>query len=243
MPYRRLPNTDNSRLNALKTAYNKGKELPPFKLSYSQSTFHKVQSFLPSFEKAIIEQKQAYNAQINKNQDYMQALKKAKLYISHFIQVMNMAIARGELTPAVRKFYGLKEDSKKLPNLNTESEVIQWGENIIQGESIRTMKGQSPITNPTIAVVKVRYENFMDAYRFQKTLQTRNNRALSKLAELRDEADEIITSVWNEVEEAFIKFPEDEKREKAADYGIVYVFRKNEINKNDLIESSNLNLV
>jgi len=239
MPYRRLPNTDNSRLNALITVYTKGKEIPPFKLAFTQSTFQRVQSFLPSFEKAIIEQRQAYNAQIKKNQDYMQALKKAKLYISHFIQVINMAIARGELPPSVRKFYGIEEDCKKLPNLNTESEIVQWGENIIQGESIRTMKGQTPITNPTIAVVKVRYENFMDAYRFQKNLQSRNTRALNKLAEMRDEADDIIVNVWNEVEDKFSSLQEDQRREKASDYGVVYVFRKNEMEKSNISKPSN----
>ena len=240
MPYRRLPNTDISRLNALKTAFQKGKEIPPFKLAFTQSTFQRVQSFLPSFEKAMIEQKQAYNAQIEKNQEYMNAYKKAKLYISHFIQVMNMAITRNEISPSIRKFYGIEEDQKKVPDLNTENEIIQWGENIIQGEQIRTMKGQSPITNPTIAVVKVRYENFMDAYRFQKTLQKRNTRALNALAELRDEADDIIVKIWNEVEEAFKDMPEELKRENAQKYGLVYVFRKNELSKTDLIQSDKL---
>ena len=240
MPYRRLPNTDISRLNALKAAFQKGKEIPPFKLAFSQSTFQRVQSFLPLFEKAMIEQKQAYNAQIEKNQEYMNAYKKAKLYISHFIQVMNMAIIRNELTPTIRKYYGIEEDQKKVPDLNTENEIIQWGENIIQGEQIRTMKGQSPITNPTIAVVKVRYENFMDAYRFQKTLQKRNNRALNALAELRDDADDIIVNIWNEVEETYKEMPEELKRENAQKYGLVYVFRKNELNKTDLIQSDKL---
>ena len=60
MPYRRLPNTDVARLRALRTAYTIGKELPPFKLAFSQSTLQKIQSFLPSFEKILLECKHAY---------------------------------------------------------------------------------------------------------------------------------------------------------------------------------------
>jgi len=52
MPYRRLPNTDSARIKALKAAYKKGKELPPFKLAFSQSTFVKVELFINSCQKS-----------------------------------------------------------------------------------------------------------------------------------------------------------------------------------------------
>jgi hypothetical protein len=42
---------------------------------------------------------------------------------------------------------------------------------------------------------------------------------------MRAEADEIILDIWNEVEEYFAGYPEDIKRERAAEYGVVYVFR------------------
>ena len=96
MPYRRLPNTDNARHKALIKAYEKGKDTPPFKLAFSQSTYQKIVSFLPGFEKKIIHQRSALSKQIERNKDYHSLQKKAKLYISHFIQVVNMAIQRGE---------------------------------------------------------------------------------------------------------------------------------------------------
>ena len=40
---------------------------------------------------------------------------------------------------------------------------MSWGKRIIEGEEFRIRKGASPITNPTIAVVKVRFENFLEA--------------------------------------------------------------------------------
>jgi len=238
MPYRRLPNTDSSRLKALKNALKMGKDLTPMDLAFKQSTFQSVRSFLPKWEKAITEHKTTYDIQIKNNKEYQKKLKKAKLYISHFIQVVNMAIIRGEIQPAVRVYFGIEEDNSKLPNLNTETDVIEWGKNLIDGGQKRKLKGYSPITNPTIAVVRVHYDNFLEAYKFQKMLQKNHARALSNLADLRDEADKIILNVWNEVEENYNELPEDLKREKAQEYGLVYVYRKNEIGRISLFKDS-----
>lgn len=238
MPYRRLPNTDVARLRALKIAYVKGKELPPFKLAYSQAAFTKVQAFLPLFEHALLVHKSAFNNQVSKSKDYVNALKKAKLYISHFIQVINMAIARGDMPTNVRNYYGLEDYENKVPALNTESEVLKWGEGIIKGEADRTRKGMAPVTNPTIALVKVRFEDFKDSYNFQKTLQKNNNRTLQELAKLRDEADTLIAKVWDEVENNYKELPDELRREKAKEYGLIYVFRKNEIKNISMLEDA-----
>jgi len=231
MPYRRLPNTDAARLKALKQAYQKGKELPPFKLAFSQYTFNKVQAFLPNFEAVVRLYKNTYSVAITKSRDYPAIYKKAKLYISHFIQVMNMAIARGELPPHIRMLYGMDESDNKLPDMNTEAEVIKWGEQVIAGETERLRKGMTPVTNPTIALVKVRFEQFLDAYHLKKINQKNNIRILNNVVGLRTQADEIILNVWNEVEKSFADLPEDKMREKAAEYGVSYVYRRNELRR------------
>jgi hypothetical protein len=231
MPYRRLPNTDAARLKAMKAAYLKAKELPPFKLAFSQSTFQKIQSFLPLFEKNVSESKFSYANQVKKSKEYQQHLRKARMYISHFIQVMNMAIQRGEQPALIRSYFGMSESDSRLPSLNSEEAVLKWGEKIIAGEQERSKKGLSPITNPTIALVKIRYEHFKDAYHSQKTIQKSTNRYVQELAELRKSADEIITIVWDEVENTYKNLPEDLRREKCIEYGLVYVYRKNELSR------------
>ena len=236
MPYRRLPNTDVARLKALKQAYQKGKELPPFKLAFSQSTFNKIHAILPNFEAAVRLYKNTYAVTVAKGRDYPANFKKAKLYVSHFIQVMNMAIARGELHPNIRTFYGLDENDNKVPEMNTEAELIKWGEQVIAGESERMKKGMTPITNPTIAVVKVRFQQLMDAYHAKKINQKNNIRILNDVVALRTQADEIILNVWNEVEKHFSNLPDNIMREKAVEYGVAYVFRRNELRQTDVIQ-------
>jgi hypothetical protein len=65
-------------------------------------------------------------------------------------------------------------------------------------------------------------------------LQNITNRASMKVAELREQADQLIQEMWNEVENSLLHLSDDEKREKASEYGIVYVYRASEQKKNEV---------
>ena len=141
----------------------------------------------------------------------------------------------------VRTYYGMVGD-KKSPSLILESELLEWGKKMIEGEHQRVLHGGNPLYNPSIAVVKVKFDQFVDAYHFQKTLQSNTVRWTQKVAAMRDEADEIILEIWNEVEEYFASYPEEIKRERAADYGVVYVFRPMEKQRTEVGVRGRLNL-
>jgi len=237
MPYRRLPNTDTARLKSLNSAFSKGKDLPPFKLAFSAGSFRKMQSSLPQFKMAISEHKNSMNLQAEKNKEYQKRLRKARLYISHFIQVVNMAIARGEMTPETRNYFGFEEDERKVPSLSSEEDVIMWGKKIIEGEQKRRNKGMNPVTNPTIAVVKVHFDKFLEYHNYQKGLKERTQKAQDLLNDKRSMIDNVIQQVWNEVEHTYQDLPEEMRREKAMEYGLVYVFRKNELNNSTLFQT------
>lgn len=231
MPYRRLPNTDAARIRAMEQALAMGKELPPFKLAYKTDTFVKLQAFLPTFIHNHHLQRQSYNKKVSSNKDYQELLKKAKTYINHFLRVMSMAVQRKDLRHDTPEFFGLNNGNSCLPVVNTENDVIQWGKKILEGEAARLRMGRTPVSNPTMAVVKVHFENFLDAYHFQKTLHKRTNDYSDKICDLRRQADDLIVKIWNEVEEYFASLPEEEKRQEAENYGLVYVFRKSELQK------------
>ena len=173
--------------------------------------------------------KGAIQIQTERNLDYIPHVKKVKMYISHFIQVVNMAIQRCELPLSILEDYKLSEYGCKVPPMNSEDEICNLGRNLIEGETARIRKGLPPVTNPTIALVKVWYEKFLDAYQDQKNLQLSTCRAQKELAGIRPQADEIILHIWNEVENSFKDLPDDLKREKASEYGLIYVYRKTEL--------------
>jgi hypothetical protein len=238
MPYRRLPNTDSARLKALKTAKAKAKDLPPFKLAFSQGVAQKIDALLPSYETLLSDHKIIYNLQLEKNKEYNRLLRKVRMYISHFIQVVNMAVMRGDMPANTCEFFGLDPDGKKLPSLTTDEEVMEWGRKLIHGEAERRMKNLTPVMNPTIALVKVHFDKFAEAYNFQNNLDKRQNIAQESLQKKRAETDQLIQTLWNEIEATYSNLPEDLRREKATDYGLVYVFRKNELSSSDLLRVS-----
>jgi hypothetical protein len=144
---------------------------------------------------------------------------------------MNMAIYRGELPTETRAFYGLPTNESTVPLLNTENELMSWGKRIIDGEVYRIRKGGSPITNPTIAVVKVRFENFIEAWTQHNLLSKRTSDHNEKNLKQRKEADEIILQLWNEIEKTHQKHPEEIRKVQCENYGLVYFYRKNELEK------------
>ena len=228
MPYRRLPNTDLARIRAMQAAIKKGNILPPFQLAFSQSLLAKLKPFLSAFEKAVDEQRRAIDLQASKNKDYSQTFKKAQMYVSHFIQVLNFAIIRGELPVKVRNHYGFELESNRVPSLNAEEELIEVGANLIKGEHSRTLAGGTPILNPKISLVSMHYEKFLEMHNNQKKLKENSARANNNVANLRMKADQHILDLWNEIEQYFNDMEPNEKRKKCEEYGLVYVFRKTE---------------
>jgi len=215
----------------MKTALEKGKEVPPHQMAYSAKTVVRLQRFLPLFEHNILLQRQAIASQNKKSKDYNEMVRKARIYLTHFLRVMNMAIFRGDLPAETRAYYGLATNESTTPSLNTDNELISWGRRIIEGEEFRIRKGGSPITNPTIAVVKVRFEKFIESWEFHKTLAKKTLDYTERTGEMRKEADDIILSIWNEVEAYYESLPEDLKKTESEEYGLIYFYRKNELEK------------
>jgi hypothetical protein len=240
MPYRRLPNTDAARIRAMKKALQAGKEMPPHKIAFSAKNLVHLQKFLPLFEHHMQLQRQSLNAQNKKTRDHGEVIRKARMYLTHFVRVMNMAVFRGELPVETRAFYGIATNDCSVPSLNTENELISWGKRIIEGEEFRIRKGGSPITNPTIAVVKVRFQQFLDTLTYYQTVNRKTIDYSRQVQDLRKEADDLILSVWNEVESKFSELDDTPKRENCEAYGVVYFFRRSELSQgfsSDTIES------
>jgi len=231
MPYRRLPNTDQARLRAIEAALEKGKRIPTPSLAFNYQTLERLQGLYPRLLNSIRQLEIAKQNQFNKSQEYGEILRKVKLYLSHFVQVLTFAVIREELKPEVREFYGLDPAKSDIPSMKLEEDILEWGEKIITGEQKRCQKGGNPIYSPSIALVKVHYDFFNDAYKNQKFLQNMTNKASERMMEIRDETDKLIQHTWNEIEATFKNQPELEMRENASSYGVVYVFRPSELKK------------
>lgn len=231
MPYRRLPTTDKARLRALDAALNVISDRDAGKLAYSKNTLFELKNIKTNFENHLKHHELNLKIESEKNAGYKAAHEKARLYVSHFIQVLFMNIEREELKEEVLSFYGLYNSEGKVPSLNSEQEILEWGKSIIQGEQKRMQKGGSPVYNPSIALVKVKVEDFNEAAIFQQNLRRNTLRSYEKLQNLRKTTNEFISRMWTEIEENMADLPTKHKRQRAQEYGVVYVFRRNEKKK------------
>ncbi len=229
MPYRRLPNTDQARVRSLKAAIAKGDSCSIHDLAFDLKTLGRVRGFLRKFEAAHTYYMQCYENQAKASPRHQTNVRTARLYVSHFVQVLNLAVIRSEVKESQKVLYHLPSDNNSVPDLTSESALAEWGKKIIEGEQKRVSHGGIPIYNPTIAKVKVHYDIFMDTYEKQKNLQNLTNRRLEQLAAMRTEADALILDIWNQVEAKFVQVcPNELRLELCREYGIIYYYRTGE---------------
>ncbi len=200
-------------------------------LAFSKQTLYELKNVKTAFENHLKHYEFDVKIESEKNGEYRASLEKARLYVSHFMQILYMGIEREELKNEILSFYGLQDLNMKLPALNTESEILEWGTKLIDGEKKRMQSGGSPIYNPSIALVKVKVEDFKDVAVFQHNLKRNTLRSYDKLQEIRKKTNDFISNLWTEIEENFASNSSKHKRQKAQEYGVVYVFRRNEKKK------------
>ncbi|MBO4369991.1 MAG: hypothetical protein J5808_01345 [Paludibacteraceae bacterium] len=228
MPYRRLPNTDAARLRAMQTAKQQFDLADGMNMPFNLHAYNGINNFIPKFERAVEEYRFALEGQVAKNQKYQGTVRQARMYISHFIQVLNLACIRKEIQPEKKLLYKLLPDNNAVPDLSTENLLLEWGRNIIDGESARTQQGGLPIYNPPIGKVRVYYDQFKEAYQNKTVAQKNTTRFLDGIQQMRDKADELILDLWNQIEQHFASLGVEEMQERAKDYGVVYYLRRGE---------------
>lgn len=226
MPYRRLPNTDNARIRALRTAIERHNSL--FGQDVVLLDIRKLELKLLNFENAQIRYRDSLQTQATANKNFQKQIKNARLYISHFIQVLNLCVIRNEIKKEQKQHYNLDPDNFTVPDLTNNDSLLYWGDSIIKGEQTRITQGGAPIYNPAIARVKVAFSLFKDSYFAQKTHQNTTVRELDLLTEQRSGMDEVLSTLWNQIESAFASLPSKERLDRCKEYGVVYYLRKEE---------------
>lgn len=238
MPYRRLPKTDQARIRALKMAVESSVENGVFTNVLSHNTYHKAKDFLQRFSSEVAVYKQCVKEQSSKrgNEKYEAALKRARMYVSHFIQVLSMSIMRGEIARPKRAYYSLPVEEDTVPNLFSEASVLEWGSKIMAGEQKRQGEGGVPIYNPTMGRVSFAYDMFKEMYDRQQALQQRTSEALRNISDMRYIADELIFEAWAEIEAAFSSLQGEARLLNCARYGVIYYDRPDRKRKKEVAD-------
>jgi len=229
MPYRRLPNTDAARVKALKTAIDKSVNADFQELLVSHGTLKEAEKSLSHFERLCTKYQQLHETQVKANKHFLGKVKNARMYISHFVQVLYMCVMRSEIKEEHLELYGLQDAGMVVPDLTSHEQLLEWGDRIIKGENERVSRGGVPIYNPSIAKVNGMHTLFKEGYQTQKLHQKATARVLNEAAAYREVVDKIIFEIWEEVENKNLQFPPEQRVARNRAYGIVYYYRKGEV--------------
>ncbi|MBZ4675264.1 MAG: hypothetical protein JG772_954 [Dysgonamonadaceae bacterium] len=228
MPYRRLPNTDLARIRALKTAVQKSSGEEFRQLLIDNKTLSEAETLLLLFERKCKQYRQYYEIQVKAGKQLQLKAKNARIYLSHFIQVLYMCVIRSEIKSEQLALYGLENHNLIVPELTSNELLLIWGKKVLQGEELRTAKGGVPIFNPSLAKVKVIFSIFEEEYAKQKVRHQNTLRALKEVEALREDVDRVICNIWNQVEKYNEKNTLEDRLRKNREYGIIYYYRKGE---------------
>jgi hypothetical protein len=229
MPYRRLPKTDVTRIKSLEAIVDKDDARFEGTLVVSYKAVDDARLLLARLRRAHQYYMQQYQTQAREGKRCRHHAYMARLYVSHFIQVLDMATIRKEIKPEAKRLYGLEPMSHVVPDLSTDAALVRWGEAVIRGERERLRSGGSPIYNPAIAKVSVYYTQFVDALHEQQQFRLNTSRAHEQVAAMRDEVDALLLDVWNQVEAAFAGLPLAERVARCREFGLIYYYRSGEL--------------
>lgn len=221
---RQLPNTDVGRNSALVAAKNKKDNSLPANIVFTQKTIQWLDTTQPVLTAAIQARGNALAAQATATQLKKTAQERTQMFISHFIQTFNNAVDRGVYPPSHRAFYQLDVNSNSVPEMKSEALIHLWGENIISGDAVRMAAGGTPpMSMPTIAEVTTQCNHFKTVGSAHSTAKDAYEKAQETVSKMREDVDNLILRMWDEVETAFNDEEASGKRRRAREWGVVYV--------------------
>ncbi len=230
MPYRLQPNTDAGRINSLEKIIAKSNTYHNDRLVIEYKYIQQVEVMLLYFKQAHSMYNQSYDSQLRSSKQYGTELRTTRMYVSHFMTVLNMCFMRNEIRREFRSLYHLDENIQfPHPDLEDGATVLEWGKKMIEGEQARISRGGTPIYNPTIAKVRVHYDKFKDAYMSKKTQEANTERFLAKLKEMRPKVDTMISTLWDAIERVYSKEESAKAYKLNESFGITYEYEREDI--------------
>lgn len=220
---RRLPQSTTGFWTAIQKAKQKKDNPPAYGNILTAPTTTRLDAIFTSFSAArnVLAVKKALSALATTAKN--SSLARLTMMNSHYIQVLNMKIARNDFPAAYRSFYNIPASSSAVPSQVSEAAVAQLANNIITGEPAMIAAGGVAIPFPTLAEVTSALNTFNHAEAEQSNKMEDTDAAEEALDALIPEASGVVRKIWDEVETYFNEETIESKRANAREWGVVYV--------------------
>jgi hypothetical protein len=229
MPFRQLPSSDPSRTQALQGALKKWNSTTGAARLISAATGTALETFQPKWEKETAERADATGQQSASTLALTAAADTLRMLVSHFIQVYQLAIARGDFAAAGRAVYELSVNDENVPILDSEAALLLWADRIVKGDPRRvTQFSEAPMAMPAATAVAAALQSYNAKLTAQTDAKDQLATEQADVIALRAEADKIIRDVWDEIEFALRQLEAPTLRRRAREWGVFYAQRPGE---------------
>ncbi len=223
MPTRSLPRTDDTRSTALNTCNLKWNATAnPSDRLITAAQFSTLSLRIPLWTNARDAAAVLLHNQTTATATVNTTFANAERHISHFIQVFNLAVARGIFTPSDRTYYQLDASSDVLPPLDSSANVRLWAGRIATGEAARVLAGGTPMAMPSAAQVATAFAAFNSAEVIQTSAKTAYDVGQEAVSNQRPIVDPLILDLWDTIEYNLRANDPTSLRRKAREWGVTY---------------------
>lgn len=144
------------------------------------------------------------------------------MMVSHFIQVFNLAVARGEAPASHRAYFKLEVTSAAVPPIDTDEKLLKVADDLIKGNVNRLAAGGIAMSLPTIAQVTTAYNEFRAANQASSTKKDLLDAAQEAVDALNPAVDVLIKKLWADIEGQFASEAPESRRDNAREWGVAY---------------------
>lgn len=222
MPARRLPRTDDERSAAMNTCNVKYQATAaPLRL-ITATQFGTLGATLSPWRNGRDALGPLLVAQTSATGTCGTAFATCVRFNSHFIQVLNFAIERGEIPASARAFYELPVSHAQVPSMTTVADALRWATAIEVGEIQRTAAGGAPLSWPSAAQVATAANALEAADSAQSIAKDGFDYGQEAVAGQRTTVDALVKDLWDTIEYNLRGEELSSLRRKAREWGVVY---------------------
>jgi hypothetical protein len=211
--------SDNERLQILKAFYEKLPVVEGEDSIFTEEQLLKIGKYYTIFEKMKAYDDFLIQEQEKQNKEFDALFCKAKIFVDHYYQTMQMAIDRGELPSSTTAFYGLSYPFE-IPAIETGDDLLKIADSLFIADSMRVGTGGKYFANPSIGAVKVWVEKFKEAWE-KKTNKFNVKRAeVENIENIRSEADKLIYDLHSYFDQQYSDYSFEEQTKMFSLWGM-----------------------
>lgn len=236
MPTLRIPHSDVGRLTFLRTAAQTATKDQANGLIYmTPHTLRELNEFLNIFDLAFLHVSAAVGERSREVEESEAAMVELKLVLDDLWEVLRRRLRRSSEPIGVLRFYGLDVDGQP-PSPDTHEEWLELAEQVIEGDAQAVAAGYAAAVCPSVAELQAALDSARKELDDVTPAERELNRAQKAVLSLRQQADDLILDIVEELRFHSRKEDPASQRHLLRTYGATYRYQPGEVRDLDDVQ-------